>query len=129
MPTSNDELFTGASGQIFENARNLRHRLTEAEALLWEKLRNRRLKGLKFRRQHPLDQFVVDFYCSDYQIAVELDGSIHDENEAQLYDAARTKKLEQSGINFIRFTNEEVLNDIHSVMRKLTEFVSALSGK
>ncbi|MEI6947656.1 endonuclease domain-containing protein [Paraflavisolibacter sp. H34] len=128
MADGNNELFLGASGQIFENARNLRHRLTKAEALLWEKLRNRRLKALKFRRQHPVDQFVLDFYCPDHKIAVELDGSAHEGSEAQLYDAARTKKLEQLGIHVIRFSNDEVEKDIHIVMRKITDFVKRITS-
>lgn len=72
-----DKLFKGAMARTFENARLLRKVSTEAEDLLWQELRNRKLMGLKFRRQHPLKNFVADFYCAEKNLVIEVDGNVH----------------------------------------------------
>jgi cyclase len=99
----------------FENARFLKKVATRAEKVLWMFLRNRNL-GVKFRRQHPVDQFVLDFYCHEKRLAVELDGEIHRLNDNQEYDKYRTDALQALGISVIRFTNDEVLNDVQQVL-------------
>ena len=73
----NENLFFGASPEIHKFARELRRNLTEAEKILWQELRNRKLGGFKFRRQHPINKFVADFYCHEVKLIVELDGSQH----------------------------------------------------
>jgi very-short-patch-repair endonuclease len=94
---------------ILSYARENRRRQSPAEAKLWNLLRNRRLDGLKFRRQHPIGRFIVDFYCHEARLIVELDGRSHD---AQLdYDALRTGWLQEQGYRVVRFTNEQVLRD------------------
>ena len=75
----NDNLHKEAIGKLYQYGRELRQESTEVEKLLWTELRNRKLNGLKFRRQHPLDKFIVDFYCNEKKLVVELDGGVHDE--------------------------------------------------
>ena len=109
----------GASPIIFDRAQQLRKNMTNAEALLWEALRNRRFEGLKFRRQHPVSRFIVDFYCHEKRLVVEVDGSIHDEPEVKERDANREVELQNLGLTIARFTNEEIENDINKVLQRL----------
>src|SRR6266496_2228148 len=117
----NDNLHKGAIGKLFEYGRDLRQTSTEAAQILWQHLRNRKLNGLKFRRQHPLDKFIADFYCHEKKLVIELDGSIHNEKEIKDYDAVRTYELKEWGINIIRFRNEEVQSNIKDVIEKIVK--------
>ncbi|NWF82164.1 MAG: endonuclease domain-containing protein, partial [Chloroflexi bacterium] len=100
--------------------RELRKNATEAEALLWKILRNRAFHGAKFRRQHPVGGYILDFYCHEARLAIELDGSQHSEGEQIKYDEERTKILrEQHGIDVIRFWNSEVLHQTEDVLNTL----------
>jgi very-short-patch-repair endonuclease len=92
-----------------ERARALRKNLTDAERLLWSKLRNRRFAGVKFRRQVPLGPFIADFACFERRLILELDGGQH--AQQQEYDAARTRWLEQNGFRVVRFWNHELFED------------------
>ena len=106
--------------QLLANARELRKNQTNAEEFLWQILRNRQLNNLKFRRQHPLSTgFILDFYCAEAKLGIELDGGYHNEIEQQEYDKARTEIINEYGINIIRFTNEEVLQDIENIVKKI----------
>ncbi|MEM0915988.1 MAG: DUF559 domain-containing protein [Planctomycetota bacterium] len=96
-----------------DRARSLRRRQTSPESLLWSRLRAGRLDGLKFRRQHPIDCFVVDFYCHDAKLAIELDGMSH--VGAGNRDEQRTVALQRIGVDVIRVTNDDVLLDIDAV--------------
>jgi very-short-patch-repair endonuclease len=89
---------------ILERAREMRHPQTPAKATLWRALRNRKL-GYKFRRQHPVDRFIIDFYCAKARLCIEIDGSSHEESMQQEYDTARTQFLEDLGYKIVRFTN------------------------
>ena len=124
MRKYDDQLFKGAKAFTFENARHLRKELTDAEALLWQELRNRKLGGWKFRRQHPISHYVADFYCCEKRLIVEVDGSVHDEKEQKRYDEARTKDLKRMGIEVLRFTNSEVEKKMGDVLRRIKEFVN-----
>ncbi len=87
-------------------------------------MRNRNLEGLKFRRQHPIDKFIADFYCHEKKLVIELDGTVHDDKMNAQYDEARSYELKGSGITVIRFRNSEVENNISFVLneiRKATE--------
>jgi very-short-patch-repair endonuclease len=99
-------------------ARRLRGDQTDAEDRLWYHLRDRRLKGWKFRRQHPVAPYVADFCCLEAMLIVEVDGSQHAEDEAA-YDRARTAHLERHGFRVIRFWNEEVLQETDDVLRAI----------
>ena len=114
-----ENLNYGASPDIIEKARNLRKRMTEAEEILWSKLRNKQLEGFKFRRQHPIWIFIADFYCHEVKLVVELDGGIHQKNEAKEYDTNRTAEIEKFEIKVIRFKNEEVLQSLNQVLLRI----------
>jgi len=97
---------------------------TAAEALLWSRLRNRQIGGPKFRRQHPIGAFVMDFYCSEHRLAVEVDGGQHFEPGAIAKDGQRTARLELLGIQMLRFTNLEVLTEMDGVLERIFDAVS-----
>jgi len=118
----------GAKKEIFDLAKELRKSETDAEKKLWKALRNRRCSGLKFRRQHPVKEFILDFYCHEYFLGIEVDGSVHDNESAKEYDLNRQAEIENLGINLIRFTNEEVLTAISKVLYKIQEKVKELQN-
>lgn len=97
-------------------ARYLRKEETKSEKMLWKELRGKKL-GVKFRRQHPLDKFILDFYAPEIKLGIELDGSPHTEN--QEYDNTRTEYLNLHGIKILRFWNSEVENNIDIVLEKI----------
>lgn len=109
----------GTNRQTEQAARSLRKNLTPAEAQLWSALRGRQLAGLKFRRQHPVGQFIVDFYCPSCKLVIEVDGDIH--TQQQVYDEARTQHLQSFGYRVLRFSNEEVLSDLQTVLTHIVE--------
>ena len=94
--------------------RHLRRNMTDVERLLWLRLRDRQIKGYKFRRQHPFREYVLDFACLEAKVVIELDGSQH--FDAQSHDVARTSKLEAAGFQVLRFWNNEVLSNIDGVL-------------
>ncbi len=94
----------------------LRKRETRSEALLWNKLKSRHFHGLKFRRQHPVRAFVLDFYCEDLRIGIEIDGSVHDRPPAIAYDQSRQLTIEEMGIRIIRIRSELVETSIQSAL-------------
>jgi very-short-patch-repair endonuclease len=98
------------------NRRKLRKNSTDAEKLLWEKLRGRKLSGLKFRRQYSISRFVLDFYCPKKRFAIELDGGIHNKKEVRIHDENRDGYIKSFGIKIMRIENDRVLNDIDSVL-------------
>jgi len=122
-------LHNSANPSTYDNAHYLRMAQTEAEEKLWQSLRNRKLMNLKFRRQHPFGKYVLDFYCHEVKLCVEADGSIHNEKDISEYDEHRTKVLNESGITVLRFTNQEIIESITSVIIKIEDFVNALNGK
>ena len=124
----NDNLHKAATGKLYQYGRELRQESTEAEKLLWAELRNRKLNGWKFRRQHPLDKFIVDFYCNEKKLVVELDGSVHSEKINKEYDEARTAMLSGLNVIVLRFKNEEVVNDIKDTLKKIREVADLLNN-
>ncbi len=117
-----DNMHLNASPEIFARANELRKRMTPSEKKLWEHLRKRKLLGLKFRRQHPTIKYILDFYCASLKICIEIDGKIHDGKYHEFYDQDRTNNLNEQGIEVIRFTNQQVLNDIENVLTELSTF-------
>ena len=105
--------------QAKDKRRVLRQDETAAETLVWDRLRDRRLNGLKFRRQYSIGVYVLDFYCPACCLAIEVDGESHAPQEAQEYDAERTKFLSTLGIRVLRFPNIAVYQDIRSVIREI----------
>lgn len=109
-------------------ARYLRKSGTNAEKILWKEIRNNNL-GIKFRRQHPVGNFVVDFYAPKYKLAIELDGSIHKSNDAKEYDEMRTKVLADMGIILMRFWNSEIEYHLPDALIKIKEKIISLENK
>jgi cyclase len=116
-------MFLGASHHIFKRAEELRLNETPTEKMLWSKLKRKQL-GVKFRRQHPILSYVVDFYCYSHGLVIELDGEIHQTKENRLYDQLRTKDLEENGLRVLRFENDRV---IHQIDKVLTEIMAAIA--
>ncbi len=104
---------------MLEFARGLRKTQTDAENLMWSLLRDRRLGGWKFRRQHPVPPYVLDFYCHDAQLAIELDGGQHNEASEHVRDEKRTAWLAQQGIRVLRFWNNQVLAETQAVLEAI----------
>jgi type I restriction enzyme R subunit len=102
-------------------ARELRKNQTSAEALLWDLLRDRRLLGFKFRRQHQFGDYVADFYCREAQLVIECDGSAHHRNESWHHDQNRDAYMTNQGIRVMRFRNDEVLNETDRVLVDIAE--------
>lgn len=98
--------------------------MTEAEELLWEELRLKKLDGFKFRRQHPIGIHILDFYCFKKKLGIELDGGYHKIKTQQEADEGRTNILEKQNVKIIRFQNEEVLNNINYVLQKIKEHLN-----
>jgi very-short-patch-repair endonuclease len=119
MPDYKDNLTWAAKPDIFQKAKELRISMTEAEEILWKHLRNNKLDGLKFRRQHPLDILIADFYCHQERLIIELDGGIHDTLEQKEHDEGRTFELEEKGFKILRFRNEEVINNLEDVISRI----------
>jgi len=110
---------------VQERARQLRCQMTEAERRLWRHLRRKKLDGLRFRRQHPLDRFIVDFYCVEHRLVIEVDGAIHTAQAE--YDKARAEWLEARGYRILRFTDQEVHCQLHNVLEAIR--VACESGR
>ena len=105
-----------------DKCRALRKNQTDAEKKLWSLLRNRQLGGLKFRRQFSVGRYILDFYCPEYGIAIEVDGGQHYEADGLMNDALRTKALSAAGIQIIRFSNLEILENIEGVYESILSF-------
>jgi very-short-patch-repair endonuclease len=110
---------------LLARARELRQPQTPAETTLWRVLRNRSLQ-YKFRRQHPIDRFIIDFYCAQAKLCIEIDGSSHLEPSQAEYDAARTAYLEESGYSVIRFTNEDVRYHLDAVVKGIIRKIESI---
>ncbi len=122
------KMFFGASNLIFENAKVLRKNMTDAEKVLWGYLKAKP-NGFKFRRQHPLGIYIADFYCHKLKLVIELDGSIHDNDDVKQNDEIRQKLIEEDGLIVMRFKNEEVMNNIQNVLRQLEQKYNELPSK
>ena len=108
-------------------ARALRQSQTDAEALLWSKLRSRQMLDLKFRRQHPLGKYFADFVCVEVGLVVELDGGQHGDAAAVEYDRNRSDDLAAMGFRVLRFWDNEVLNETNAVLEKIHQVAQTLT--
>ena len=106
---------------IIERARDLRKESTDVEKKLWNRLRDRQLLGYKFRRQHPVDSYILDFACEEAMLAIELDGGQHNDALHIAHDARRTAVLEKSGWHVLRFWNNEVNENIEGILVRIAE--------
>ena len=108
---------------MLQHARSLRSKQTDAEQLLWGLVRDRRFAGKKFRRQHPIGRYILDFYCHECRLAVELDGGQHDDEETRSRDDRRSRFLREQGVRVVRFWNHDVLLQTDSVLESLWDEV------
>ena len=122
------KLFLGANAKIFEFAKQLRYNMTPAEVFLWEKL-NGNPFNIKFRRQHPLGNYIADFYSHKHKLVIELDGSIHQLPEVQLIDQQKQTFLETEGLKVLRFTNEQVFKNSEKVLEEIYNYTNSNSSK
>ena len=106
-------------------ARQMRHEPTPAEKMLWQSIRNRKVNGVKFRRQFPIDRFIADFAAPAKRLVLEVDGSIHDYTPEQ--DAIRQAFIESLGFRVLRIPNEEVFANLEAVLVKISDALSAHS--
>ena len=116
----------GTTSGVEANARHLRWSMTPAERVLWEALKGRQLGGLRFRCQHPVGSFILDFYCPSCKLVVEVDGAVHDRQREQ--DEFRTAHLQAYGYTVLRFRNEEVLTNLKAVLERIAQAASALGA-
>ncbi len=107
-----------------KNARSLRKNQTDPEQILWSKLRKRQLGNFRFRRQHPIGHFIVDFFCFKASLVIELDGGQHYEDSNIIYDQKRTEWLESQSLSVIRFDNNEVFENLDGVLQTIYYHVS-----
>ena len=115
-------MFYGAGRIIFENAKTLRNNLTKEEMVLWGKLKEC-FPSYKFRRQHPISNYIADFYCHNLKLVIEVDGPIHYLEENQKSDQVRQNDFENLGLKVLRFTNEQVRNKIEIVLDKINDYI------
>ena len=104
----------------FQFAQYLRGNMTISEKLLWERLRKNQL-GIKIRRQHPIGDYIADFYCHKAKLVIEIDGNYHNQNDQKEYDHRRDQDLRESGIEVIRFKEEQIMNNIEFVLKRIKE--------
>ena len=102
-----------------DRRKELRNNQTGAEKILWEKLRRRQVEGFKFRRQYGIGEYIVDFYCSELKLVIEIDGEYHENKGVKEYDLERDKYLTSLGFKVIRFTNDEVVDECEKVVEKI----------
>jgi very-short-patch-repair endonuclease len=120
-------MFYGAGKSIFLKAIELRNNPTQAEMILWEQLKDKDLFACRFKRQHPIDIFIADFYCHKYKLVIEVDGEIHSNPDNNEYDKGREFEMEKYGIRILRFTNREVIENINNVIAKIKQEIHSLS--
>lgn len=112
--------------RLKQRARELRNNSTLGEVLLWKKIKKRKL-GFQFHRQVPINHFIVDFYCHELQLAIEVDGSIHDNPKQKAKDIERQYRLEQLGVRFIRITDKDVKKNMDAVIQFLSNRIKELT--
>ena len=105
------DMHIGAKPELFKYAQEMRKNPTESEKVLWNILRKFRHNGYIFRRQHPVDIFIADFYCYKLKLIIEVDGGVHGSEQAKEYDDGRSAELKKYGLNILRFTNVQVLKE------------------
>jgi very-short-patch-repair endonuclease len=123
----NRSMFYGANAGTLRTAGILRKNMTKAESVLWNKLKDKKIFKSKFRRQHPVDIFIVDFYCHEYKLAIEIDGEIHSYEEIAEYDLGRSNELKKFGITVLRFTNDQVIYELDLVIVKILKVLNHLT--
>ena len=118
-------MWKGAQSEIFKRAENLRNNPTEAEKLLWKKLNCDPFKQYHFRRQHPIHHFIADFYSHQLKLVIEVDGEYHESSEQKIKDQTRTELIQFQDLNVIRFTNQQVIQNMEKVLKIISEKINS----
>ncbi len=105
--------------EVRDKRRALRNNMPQAEIMLWSKLRGRNAKGYKFRRQYSVGPYIVDFYCVELKLAIEIDGESHFVQGSEDHDLRRQQFIESAGIRFLRFTNTDVYENLEGVLETI----------
>lgn len=121
MSELNKTMYFGAKPSIIEKAIALRKEMTNAEKTLWNRLRNKQVLNLRFRRQHPIDRFIADFYCHAVRLVIEIDGGVH--IKQRNYDKGRSGEMERFYIKTLRFTNEQIERDVEKVVKQIEQVI------
>jgi|GEM_PF-33101 len=119
------KIFEQTPPHMIELAKNLRKNQTDAETLIWKLLRNRQIANAKFRRQHPIEGYIADFYCHEHKLVIELDGGQHFTEEGMQKDALRTQRFNELGISVLRFDNRQVLLETEAVLEEVYAVITA----
>lgn len=106
---------------VIELAREMRVNLTTPEKILWEELKTKKLEGYRFRIQHPIHRYILDFYCHEKKLAIEIDGEIHKSRKD--YDEYRDEYLKSAGITTLRFKNEDVVSNLNYVLSEIKSYL------
>lgn len=109
--------------RLKEHSRELRCSMTEAEKVLWARLRRKQLFGIQFNRQKPIGRFIVDFYCQSANLVIELDGGQHYTEEGKVSDGLRDEQLRKMGLYVMRFSNLDVLNNMDGVIATIYQYL------
>jgi very-short-patch-repair endonuclease len=109
-----------------EKRRLLRKNMPKAEVIMWSRLKQKQLLGCRFRRQYSVGSYVIDFYCPELKLAIEVDGTSHFKDESEYYDSNRQESIEQLGIRFLRFNNMEVYKKLNGVLEVIIDTVRTI---
>ena len=109
--------------ELKKRRQDLRVAQTKAEMILWKQIKNKNLENLKFRRQFSFGYYIVDFYCREMKLVIELDGDSHFQYNSIEYDEQRTRYLNSLGLTVLRFTNNDIYNNLEVVLEKITDYV------
>jgi very-short-patch-repair endonuclease len=113
------DFYFNAHPETVKKAKELRKNMTKAEKVFWDRVRNRKFCGLKFRRQHPVEYYIADFYCPEKKLVIEIDGKIHDQIEIKERDKNRDAEIKKYDLKILRFKNEEILNNPSGVLNTI----------
>jgi very-short-patch-repair endonuclease len=109
-----------------EKRQSLRNKMPPAEQLVWARLKGKQVENCKFRRQYSVGAFVIDFYSVEIKLAIEIDGESHFQDGAEIYDRERQSLIESAGVRFVRFTNQQVYEELDAVIESISQMICAL---
>ena len=112
-------MYYGADYETRKRAIELRKSMTRSEQILWEKVRKKQIAGYKFRRQHPIEFFIADFYCHQLRLVIEIDGEVHSSGDQKEWDRNRKARMEEFGIRELRFSNSQIENNVTEVLNQI----------
>ncbi|HTB06573.1 MAG TPA: endonuclease domain-containing protein [Bacteroidia bacterium] len=124
MKFNERQFIYGASPEIIKRAAELRKNMTVAENLLWERIGKKQIFGVRFKRQHPISKFIADFYCHSALLVIEIDGEIHLKEEIAERDEGRDHEMKKLGLKVMRFTNDDIYNNIDEVITQIKQELS-----